>query len=134
MLMAKLDPREALQNNIKLIQSQIEKIELEIEQRKTLSEKILAKLNERLETYYAVRNNPSALPDYSPGEGFLKDREHVNELIRLTRKEICIEERTCFNDLQKLQWEKRNLEREKAQLEFNLHLLKRNSSTSGGAP
>lgn len=123
-------PANALEANLRLVIYQIEKITLEIEQRKALSEKILAKLKEQLETYYSVRNNPIALLDHSAGQGYLKDREHINQLIRETRHQICMEERSCFNDLQKLQWEKRNLEREKAELEFNLSLIKKNSTQS----
>lgn len=121
-------PASALEANLRLVIHQIEKINLEIDQRKTLSEKILAKLKEQLETYYSVRNNPTALLDHSSGQGYLKDREHVNHLIRETKRQSRIEERSCFNDLQKLQWEKRNLERKKAELEFNLSLMKKDNT------
>jgi len=122
--MEKLNPERALENNLRLIEHQLVKIEEEIQQRRLLSQRILSKLKEKLEVYLTARNDPTALLNHSPGEGFLKDREHVNQLIRETRHQIAVEEVACWNDIQRLLWEKRRLEREKAQLELNLKLLR----------
>lgn len=112
-----------LESNLRPVVYQLEKINLEIEQRKILSEKILTQLKDRIAQLMAVKNDPTALLDYSEGKGFLMDREHVNQLIRETRHQISVEECSCWNDLQKLQWEKRIFEREKMKLEFNLRII-----------
>jgi len=115
--MENLDPKKALENNLRLIELQLEKIHEQIEQRKALSERILAKLQKQLNTYTEIINDPLYRANHA------KDKAELNQLIREAKRQICIEEKACWNDLQKLSWEKRKLEREKAELEFNLKLL-----------
>jgi hypothetical protein len=125
-------PLSALEANLRLVIHHIGRIQEEIKQRKALSRNLLSRLQSQLETYVSAKNDRNALLDHSSGQGYLKDREHVNQLIRETKHHIATEERACFNDLQKLEWERRQLEREQAQLEHNIHLMKRKSA--GDAP
>lgn len=116
-------PSQALEANLRLVNHQITIIDQEIEQRKVLSTKILDKLNRQLNLYLEVKNDKIKLADFSPNRGFSEDQEHVRQLIRETQHHIRVEEQTCWVDLKKLNEEKRQLMKEKAQLEFNLQVM-----------
>jgi len=121
--MPRKHPSSAFQAQIRLLEHQIYKIKQEIHQRQELSTTILQKLKKQLDTYQSAKNNRMKLPDHSAGHGYQEDREHVNQLIRETESLIRQEETSSWNDIQKLQEEKRFLEKEKSQLEFNLSLV-----------
>ena len=109
--------REILERQLLLINQQISKIEEEIEERKRLSESLLNRLKNRLETYLEVKNEPLNMKNHA------EDKRQLNKLIENIKNKIAFEEIQCWHDIQKLLWEKRQLEREKMELEMNLKLL-----------
>jgi uncharacterized protein YukE len=116
--MKALNPQKALENNLRLIELQLSRIDQEIEQRKQLSKQILAELKRRLEKYNEIAWHREKRSEYA------KDMEKFNKLVRETQDQLLSEEVSCWSHIQRLLWEKRQLEREKARLELNLKLIK----------
>lgn len=124
--MEKLTPEKALENTKSLIEFQLSKVEMEVRDRERLSRRILEKLQKELDDYFTAKSHPIRCYEYATGINPFEDQKRIQELIQKTKHNIRVEEKSCWNDVQKLEWERRQLQRERAQIIFSIHLLKQN--------
>mgnify|MGYP007059382974 CR=1 FL=1 len=128
--MASLTPREALENTRALIEFQLSQVEREVKDRECLSKEILDKLQKELDDLLSAKGHPIKQYDYATGISPFKDQEHIQNLIRSAKANIRAEEKSLWTDIQKLEWERRQLQRERAQINFSLKLLDEQSATN----
>lgn len=117
------DSIDVLEHRIAVIDQHIAKIDQDLAERQTSSQNLITTLTTTIETYRTALTDRQALIQLAGDPDYRRAKALVQQWLRQAKQHLSQEEICAWNDQQQLLRERRELERERAELAYALTLL-----------